>query len=163
MELVLFIGLQGSGKSSFYRARFAATHVHVSKDLWPNARRREARQQRLIAEALAEGRSVVVDNTQPRVEDRAPLIEIGRRLGARVVGYAFESELEACLARNAARVGRARVPDKALLITRAKLRWPSYAEGFDALFHVRMAPEGDFQVRPWRESPAPGRARSPEV
>jgi predicted kinase len=150
MELVLFIGLQGAGKSSFYRERFAATHVHVSKDLWPHARRREARQQRLIAEALAAGRSVVVDNTNPQVEDRAPLIALGKAHGARVVGYAFESDVEACLARNAARVGRARVPDKAILITRAKLRWPSYAEGFEALHHVKLHPEGGFHVRDWR-------------
>jgi predicted kinase len=151
MELVLFIGLQGAGKSSFYRERFAATHVHVSKDLWPRARRREARQQRLIAEALAAGRPVVVDNTNPQVEDRAVLIALGKAHGARVVGYAFEADVEACLARNAARVGRARVPDKALLITRAKLRWPSYAEGFDALFQVRLVPEGGFLVRDWKE------------
>jgi len=57
VELILFIGLQGSGKSSFYRERFAGTHVLVSKDLWPHARRREARQRRLISEALAAGRS----------------------------------------------------------------------------------------------------------
>lgn len=149
MDLVLFIGLQGSGKSSFYRERFAATHVHVSKDLWPNARRREARQRRLVSEALAQGRSVVVDNTNPLVEDRAPLIAIGREKGARVVGYVFESDVEACLARNAARVGRARVPEKALHITWRRLRWPSYAEGFDVLFHVRLDPRGGFHVREW--------------
>jgi predicted kinase len=163
MELVLFIGLQGSGKSSFYRERFAATHVHVSKDLWPNARKREARQRRLIAQALAEGRSVVVDNTNPLVEERAPLIALGRERGARVVGYAFESDLEVCLARNAGRVGRARVPDKALHITWRKLRWPSYAEGFDALFHVRVDPEGGFHVREWREDDEPERVREPDA
>jgi predicted kinase len=151
MELVLFMGLQGSGKSSFYRERFAATHVLVSKDLWPNARKREARQRRLIAEALKQGRSVVVDNTHPLVEDRTPLIAIGREHGARVVGYVFESDLETCLARNAGRVGRARVPDKAIHITYRKWRWPSYEEGFDALFHVRTSPEGGFDVREWRE------------
>lgn len=32
------MGLQGAGKSSFYRAQFAPTHLHVSKDLWPNIR-----------------------------------------------------------------------------------------------------------------------------
>ncbi|HEX8439197.1 ATP-binding protein [Archangium sp.] len=163
MELVLFIGLQGSGKSSFYRERLAATHVHVSKDLWPNARRREARQQRLIAQALAEGRSVVVDNTNPLVGDRAPLIAIGREHGARVVGYAFESDLEACLARNAARVGRARVEDKALHITSRKLSWPSYAEGFDALFHVRLDPQGGFHVREWRQEDESQRVRKPDA
>jgi predicted kinase len=163
MELVLFIGLQGSGKSSFYRERFAATHVLVSKDLWPNAKKREARQRRLIAQALAEGRSVVVDNTNPRVEDREPLIALGREHGARVVGYAFESDLEACLARNAGRVGRARVEDKAIHITSRKLRWPSLAEGFETLFHVRLEPEGGFRVREWREDDEPERVREPDA
>ena len=156
MELVLFIGLQGSGKSGFYRERFAGTHVLVSKDLWPNASRREARQQRWVEAALDEGRSVVVDNTHPRREDRAALIAAGRTRGARVVGYAFESDLEACLARNARREGRARVEDKALFITRRKLRWPSVVEGFEVLFHVRLAPEGGFRVREWREDDETG-------
>ena len=125
--------------------------MHVSKDLWPNARKREARQRRLIGEALARGASVVVDNTNPLAEDRVPLIALGREHGARVVGYIFESDLETCLARNAARVGRARVPDKAIHITYRKLLWPSSTEGFDALFYVRAGPEGGFDVREWRE------------
>jgi predicted kinase len=152
MELVLFIGLQGSGKSSFYRERFADSHVLVSKDLWPNARRREARQRRLISEALAAGRSVVVDNTNPTVEERAHLIAIGKAHGARVVGYAFESRLEDCLARNAQRHGRARVPEVGIYATRKVLRWPSRAEGFDLLHFVRFTPEGTFEVTDWRES-----------
>ena len=44
-ELVLFVGLQASGKSSFYRARFAGTHDLVSKDRFPN-NRNPARRQR---------------------------------------------------------------------------------------------------------------------
>lgn len=151
MELVLFIGLQGSGKSSFYRERFADSHVLVSKDLWPHARRREARQRRLISEALASGRSVVVDNTNPTPELRAPLISLGKGYGARVVGNAFESRLEDCLARNAKREGQARVPEVALYTTRKVLRWPSLAEGFDALYFVRFTPEGTFEVTDWRE------------
>jgi predicted kinase len=151
MELVLFIGLQGSGKSSFYRERFAATHVHVSKDLWPNASRREARQRRLIAQVLAQGRSVVVDNTNPSSEARAPLIALGREHCARIVGYAFASDLKLCLARNARRQGRARVPEVALFATVKQLRWPSRAEGFDALYQVTLTPEGDFRVEEWKE------------
>jgi predicted kinase len=146
VELVLLVGLQGAGKSSFYRERFAETHVHVSKDLWPHARRREARQRRLIGEALGAGRSVVVDNTNAEAEARAPLIAIGRAHGARVVGYAFESRLEDCLERNAARQGRARVPEVALYATRKRLQWPRYEEGFDALYYVRLRPEGGFEV-----------------
>ncbi len=44
-ELVLFVGLQGAGKSSCYRARFADSHVLVSKDRFPN-NRNPARRQR---------------------------------------------------------------------------------------------------------------------
>lgn len=149
MDLILFTGLQGSGKSSFYRERFSATHVHVSKDLWPNARRREARQQRLVDEALAQGRSVVVDNTLPRIEDRAPLIAIGRAKGAQIIAYAFSSELEACLLRNSQRTGRARVEDKVLYMTLRRLRMPSLAEGFDALFHVKLVSGNGFVVSQW--------------
>ena len=39
MDLVILMGLQGAGKSSFYRAHFAATHTLVSKDRFPNNRR----------------------------------------------------------------------------------------------------------------------------
>jgi predicted kinase len=146
MELVLFVGLQGSGKSSFYRQRLADTHALVSKDLWPHARGREARQRRLIAEALAAGRPVAVDNTNPTAEGRAPLIALAKAHGARVVGYAFEARLEECLARNALRQGRARVPEVALYATRKVLQWPGLPEGFDALYRVRLLEEGGFAV-----------------
>jgi hypothetical protein len=33
MEAVIFIGIQGTGKSSFYLERFFKTHVHLSQDL----------------------------------------------------------------------------------------------------------------------------------
>jgi predicted kinase len=40
MECVILIGLPASGKSTFFRERFAATHDHVSKDLLRNNRSR---------------------------------------------------------------------------------------------------------------------------
>ena len=33
MEAVVFMGIQGSGKSSFFRERFFSTHFHISLDL----------------------------------------------------------------------------------------------------------------------------------
>ena len=80
MELVLFVGLQGSGKSGYFASRYSGTHVHVSKDLFPpHARKKSDRQLRQIEQALATGRSVVVDNTNPRRADRAAVVETGRR------------------------------------------------------------------------------------
>jgi predicted kinase len=151
MELVIFIGLQASGKSSFYRANFAGTHVHISKDNFPNNRNPARRQLVLLAEALGAGRSAVLDNTNPTAADRAPPIDLGRALGARVVGYYFESQIQECKERNRARTGKARVPDVALHVTRKKLERPSLAEGFDELFFVRMDGAGGWEVSAWRE------------
>jgi predicted kinase len=156
MELVILIGLQGAGKSSFYRSRFASTHVLVSKDRLRNNRRPARRQRQLIEEALAAGQSVVVDNTNPTVRERAELIELGRRYQARIIGYYFESRLEDCLARNRLRTGKDRVPDVALYTVARKLERPSHAEGFDYLFHVRLAGDLIFDVREWVDSPANG-------
>ena len=139
LELIVFVGVQGAGKSTYYRAHLAATHVHVSKDLMPNARNRDAKQAELIAQALAAGRSVVVDNTNPTPVVRAPLIALGKALGARVVAYFFETPVKEAAARNRLREGKARVPDVALFVTAKKLVPPSIAEGFD---EVRViAPE----------------------
>ncbi len=137
-ELVIFVGLQASGKSTFFRERFAADHEYVSKDLFRNNRNRNKRQRELIKSALGAGRSVVVDNTNPTVEDRRPLVELGHEFGARIVGYYFESAVRGCLARNARREGKARVPDVAIYATAKKLIPPTPAEGFDELLNVRL-------------------------
>src|SRR5215211_8785068 len=147
MELVIFVGLQASGKSSFFRERFAATHEHVSKDLFRNNRDRNRRQTQLIESALGRGSSVVVDNTNPAVEDRQPLIELGREFGAQVVGYYFDSTVRQCVGRNRRRTGKDRVPDVAIFATAKKLVPPSYSEGFDALFRVRLTDDSTFEVR----------------
>jgi len=147
MELVILVGLQAAGKSSFYRSRFADTHTIVSKDLLRNSRNRQIRQMALIEQALRRGESVVVDNTNPRAEDRLPLIALGKLFGARIVGYWFADGLSECLRRNALREGRARVPDVAIYATARKLEHPLGAEGFDAIFSVRLA-ECGFEIEP---------------
>ena len=131
LELIILIGLPGAGKSTYFRAHFAATHAHVSKDLMPNARRRDDRQERDIEAALSAGKSVVVDNTNPSREVRAPLIALGRRHGARIVAVYFETDVRTAIMRNRQREGRARVPDVAIFATRTKLVPPTLEEGFD--------------------------------
>src|SRR5436305_5014879 len=143
-KLVLFIGLQGAGKSSFYQMHFASSHEWVSKDRFPNNRNPARRQRQLIEEALAAGRSVVVDNTNPTVEERAELIALARSFGAGIVGYYFESRVADCLERNRQREGKDRVPDVALYATRKRLCRPTLAEGFDRLAYGGLLGEGRF-------------------
>ncbi|WP_437903417.1 AAA family ATPase [Sorangium sp. So ce327] len=48
--VILFVGLPASGKTTFFRTHFSGTHVHVSKDNFPNAKKRDVRQARLVTE-----------------------------------------------------------------------------------------------------------------
>jgi len=146
-ELVILIGLPGAGKSSFYRDRFAVTHAHVSKDLMRNRRDRQARQLALIDEALAAGRSVVVDNVNATAADRAALIDAARRRNAPVVGYVFTTNATECSRRNRSRTGRERVPEVAIRAAAKRFERPTQAEGFDRLVEVR-ADAGRFEIAP---------------
>lgn len=146
MEVILFVGLQASGKSTFYRNHFANTHTLISKDLMRNNKRPQRRQMRLLREALERGENVVIDNTNPAPEDRIPLIECAREHSANVVGYFFQSTLEDSKQRNAQREGKARVPDVALYTTIRKLEPPNKEEGFDALYAVELQGKETIEV-----------------
>jgi predicted kinase len=143
MQLIIFMGLQASGKSTFYRSHFVATHAYVSKDLLGR------RQMQLVEEALQAGQSVVVDNTNPTLREREPLIRLGHEYGAEVIGYYFEAETRSSIERNKTRSGKARVPDVAIYVTAKKLVRPTYAEGFDKLYDVHIADNSGFEVREW--------------
>jgi predicted kinase len=146
MRLIILIGLQASGKSTFAKARFPEV-VYVSKDAMGRAKRKWERQERLVRAALAAGQDVLVDNTNPTPAVRAPLIALGRDYGAEVIGYYLATSVQDALARNRTREGKARVPDVALYSTRAQLTLPSYAEGFDRLYRVTSDVERhDFHV-----------------
>ena len=103
-----------------------------------NNRQPQQRQGQLLAQSLAAGRSVVVDNTNPAVAVRAAVIAEARRHGADVVGYFFPTDARDALRRNRARAGRDRVPDVAVFTTRKRLEAPSYDEGFDRLYVVTL-------------------------
>jgi predicted kinase len=145
-ELVVFVGLQASGKSSFYASRYHATHVQVSKDLLGRARHKQDKQMRLIADALRSGRSVVVDNTNARQSDRAALIDLARAHGARPVAVWFTAPVGDCLRRNAAREGKARIPAVGIFATAKKLQPPTREEGFAEVTQAHLGESG-FEVR----------------
>lgn len=151
MELIIMIGLQASGKTTFARNRFGESYRYVSKDLLKNNRHPARRQRQLIEEALQQGLSVVVDNTNPTIEERKELIDLGRLYNAEIIGYFFEIQLKQCLERNRTREGKARVPDIAIFATLKKLARPSYAEGFTKLFCVDNKGDQKFEVSDWQE------------
>jgi predicted kinase len=147
-ELVILVGLPGAGKSTFVAQRFAQSHTRVSRDALRRSRQPERRHEELIHRALRAGQSVVVDNTNVTLADRAALIQLARTHGARVSVYLFEVTARECVARNAGREGVARIPPIGIFAAARRLVRPDHAEGFDALFLVRPLPDGGFEVTP---------------
>jgi predicted kinase len=144
MEAVIFIGLQASGKSSFYQQRFFNTHVRISMDLL----RTRNREQRLLAVCLETQQRFVIDNTNPTREDRARYIKAATAANYSVTGYYFRSQAQECLVRNQNRQNR--VPDVAILATARKLERPALEEGFYTLSYVQFTADG-FVVEEWND------------
>jgi predicted kinase len=149
MEAVVLCGVQGSGKTTLYEDRFAATHVHVSLDVL-GSREREAG---LVQECLAAGRPFVVDNTNPTPADRQRYVQPARAAGFRVVGYLVEIGDAEAIARNAGRTGAARVPVARVAGTARRLQRPTPEEGFDELWHATAAAAGGWHVEPLLTTP----------
>lgn len=146
MEAVVFMGIQGSGKSSFFKERFFTTHVRISLDLL-KTRNRELR---LLNECLSMLQPLVIDNTNPTRDERLNYIRAAKPLRFDLVGYYFQSKVADCLRRNSQRSEAERVPDVAILSTAKKLELPTWAEGFDHLFYVRLE-DGQFVVEEWKD------------
>lgn len=142
MEAVIFIGIQGSGKSSFFRERFFDTHVRINLDMLRTRHREEL----LLAACLAAGQSFVIDNTNPLPTDRARYVERARAAGFRAVAYFFESSLREAMARNNMRPGKQKVPAPAVAAAFKKIVRPSIDEGFDEIYSVKLLPESGFAV-----------------
>src|SRR5688572_10518151 len=106
MELVLFIGIQATGKSSFYRERFFRSHVRVNLDMLKTRHREDL----LVKACLAGKTRFVVENTNVTRKERARYIYPAQQAGFRIVGYFFESQVADAIERNQSRPEPDRVP-----------------------------------------------------
>ncbi len=140
MEAVIFVGLQGSGKSSFYRERYFRTHVRINLDML-RTRHREAVLLRACIEAL---QPFVVDNTDLTPAERAAYIAPARAAGFRIAGFWFDETARDCIRRNARRGGK--VPPAAIGGAAKRLVPPRREEGFDALWKVKLVEPATFLV-----------------
>jgi len=128
MEAIIFIGIQAVGKSTFYRQRFADTHLRINLDMLKTRHR-----ERLLLEA------------------RARYIALVKAAQFRVIGYYFRSSLTEALQRNRQRAGCKVIPEKAIAATHGRLQLPSLDEGFDQLYYVTLTASDEFVIQEWAD------------
>ena len=144
MEAVIFMGIQASCKTTFYKRNLMKSHMHISLDV-VGTRNRE---KKFFELCLKTDMKLVIDNTNPKRYDRKRYIPKAKKAGFKVIGYYFRSNLEECLERNENR--EEKIPEKGVKATLGKLEIPHYDEGFDELHYVRID-DGDFVVEDWKD------------
>ncbi len=144
--LVIMMGIQGSGKSTFYRKYLSDSFVRVNLDTLKTRYQEEL----LIKECLVNGKNLAIDNTNPTKADRQRYIPLAIANGYKVVGYFMESKLNDCIERNNKRDGSAKILPTAIAATSNKLQMPSYDEGFDELYFVNNDGK-NMTISKWRD------------
>jgi predicted kinase len=147
VEAVILVGLQGAGKSSFYRERLFASHLRISLDLLRTCHR----ERRPLGLCIETGLGSVVDNTNPTSAERRVYINAVKEAGFGVIGYYFRSRVEGCIRRNVRHTDGQVVTLKDLLGTAGRMELPADEEGCDVLHYFGIGESGGFVVEGWRD------------
>ena len=144
-QAIIFIGIQASGKTTFYeRVLSDGTYSYISLDEHHTRHQEDM----AISACLEQAKSFVIDNTNPEICDRKRYIQRAKEHGCHVIGIFFQSIVIDCVGRNEGR--GMKVHSKAIACTSNKLQMPSKIEGFDELYFVRIDND-DFEISTWRE------------
>jgi predicted kinase len=147
MEAVIFIGIQATGKSTFYLKRFFKTHIRINLDMLKTRNR----EKELFLKCLEIKQPLVVDNTNPTRKDRQRYIPSAKEHGFKITGYYFRSKISDALERNQKRTKEEVIPEVGIRATFSKLELPSLDEGFDELFYVYLDENNRYAVEEWKD------------
>ncbi|MBC7982207.1 ATP-binding protein [Candidatus Parcubacteria bacterium] len=148
-KFVLTIGIPGSGKTTFAK-KYAAENKYdyISSDeirydrfadefgdseeqseIWREARLR-------IAQSLKSGKSVLLDSTMTREQNRTSLINFAKSIdeNIEITGMHFNTALETCLERNSKR--EKPVPEEVIEKMFKQYQPPSETEGFTEILEL---------------------------
>ena len=146
MEALIFIGIQATGKSTFYLEHFFKTHIRINLDMLKTRNKEKI----LFKACLDMKQSFVIDNTNPTIEDRQRYIPAIKENKFRTVGYFFQSNISDSLKRNLTRNGKEQIVKEGIKATHDKLQIPSLKEGFDELYFVQIGKDNDFIIKEWQ-------------
>ncbi|RZG84557.1 ATP-binding protein [Acinetobacter sp. WCHAc060033] len=142
MQLIIFTGVQASGKSTFYQQYFYHTHLRLNLDMLKTRHRENI----LFEAALTSKTKMVIDNTNMTRIDRERYIQRAKDAEFEIISYYFETDLHSTLQRNAQREGKANIPEKGVRATLQRLEIPQQSEGFDELFKVNLVENDGFAI-----------------
>lgn len=146
MEAVIFIGIQATGKSTFYKEKFFRTHIRINLDMLKTRNREDI----FLDACIKAKQPFAVDNTNPSIDDRKKYIDIAKSEKFKVIGYYFQSSIAEAIKKNERREGKEHIPLAGIKSTHAKLQLPSLDEGFDELYYVKINEENKFVVEEWK-------------
>jgi len=144
-ELVIFVGFPASGKSTFAKKHMIPKgYVHVNRDTLKT----KEKCIKVAKQALDEGSSVVVDNTNPSLEARGEFLALAKKhkIQARCFFFDVKQDLAAHL--NKYREFQSdgvhtAVPSIAYNMYRNKLTLPTEEEGFVEVKKINFVPSFD--------------------
>ena len=135
---VIFVGVQGAGKTEFYRRYFSDAYRRIAlSDIGTRQAERA-----IIRDCISQGVSYVLDSQNLTREDRRRYFARAREAGYRIIGYYFPSTEEDSLDRAGLTYDKnaQRRQKKAF----DRLEPPEYNEGYDELYSVTMTRSGDY-------------------
>lgn len=146
MQAIIFIGIQASGKSSFYKEKFFNSHIRISLDLL-NTRNKE---RTFLDTCFSSQSQFVVDNTNPTKKERSVYINRAKENKYKVIGYYFKSSIKDAITRNDLRKGADKIPEIGIRSCYKKLEMPDIKEGYDELYYVEMS-DNQFVIKKWED------------
>ena len=130
-ELILMIGIQASGKTTFTNTHFANTHTIISLDKLKTRYQEKLK----INQEISQNKNVVIDNTNVTKAEREIYIKIAKQKSYKVIAYYFVPNVALSLVRNK-NIDRKEVPQVAIFDRLKKLEKPDFSENIDIIFQI---------------------------
>ncbi|XP_069803933.1 bifunctional polynucleotide phosphatase/kinase isoform X2 [Dendropsophus ebraccatus] len=142
LEVVVTVGFPAAGKSTFIKKHLVTKgYAYANRDTLGTWQKCVA----ACEEALRNGKSIIVDNTNPDVESRSRYISCAQKAGVPVRCFLFTAPLEVAKHNNRFREmtskGHVSVNDMVLNSYKSKYVAPSLSEGFSEIIKINFVPD----------------------
>lgn len=136
MQLIIFIGIQGAGKSTFYKQNFVDTHIRLNGDMLKTKHRQNV----LFNACLHSKTRTIIDKININKQSRQNFIQQAQLQHFEIIAYYFDVELKHAIKRNNQRTGKAKIPEIAIRGAYKRLELPEFDEGFHKIYYVKVLP-----------------------